>query len=152
MFDHQPRWDAWDKCSGLVHWEDPQESGGEVGSGWGIHVNPWLIHVSVWQNPLQCCEVISLQLTEINGKKKRLNVCQADRWERILGRQAISLYFLHFILNVWSSGFCLHSLNYSLLSALSQAVYSPWFFYLMSHCSITVFSSFIIFFPSFFFF
>ena len=29
--DHQPRLDAWDKCSGLVHWEDPEESGGEVG-------------------------------------------------------------------------------------------------------------------------
>ena len=25
--DHQPRWDSWDKCSGLVHWEDPEESG-----------------------------------------------------------------------------------------------------------------------------
>ena len=23
------------------------------GSGWGTHVNPWLIHVNVWQNPLQ---------------------------------------------------------------------------------------------------
>ena len=29
--DHQPRLDAWDKCSGLVHWEDPEESGGDVG-------------------------------------------------------------------------------------------------------------------------
>ena len=29
--DHQPRWDAWDKCLGLVHWEDPEESGGEGG-------------------------------------------------------------------------------------------------------------------------
>ena len=29
--DHQPRWDAWDKCSGLVHWEDPEESSGEEG-------------------------------------------------------------------------------------------------------------------------
>ena len=29
--DHQPRWDAWDKCSGLVHWEDPEESGGKGG-------------------------------------------------------------------------------------------------------------------------
>ena len=28
--DHQPRWDAWDKW-GLVHWEDPGESGGEGG-------------------------------------------------------------------------------------------------------------------------
>ena len=32
----------------------------EGGSGWGIHVTPWLIHVNVWQNPLKCCEVISL--------------------------------------------------------------------------------------------
>ena len=28
---HQPRLDAWDKCSGLVHWEDPEELGGEGG-------------------------------------------------------------------------------------------------------------------------
>ena len=28
---HQPRLDAWDKCSGLVHWEDPVGSGGEGG-------------------------------------------------------------------------------------------------------------------------
>ena len=41
------------------------------GSGWGIHVNPWLIHVNVWQKPLQCCKVISLQLIKINGKKSR---------------------------------------------------------------------------------
>ena len=27
-----------------------------------VHVHPWLIHVNVWQNPLQDCEVISLQL------------------------------------------------------------------------------------------
>ena len=30
----QPRLEAWDRCSGLVHWEDPEESGGE-GGGWG---------------------------------------------------------------------------------------------------------------------
>ena len=29
--DHQPRLDAWDKCSGLVHWEDSEGSGGEGG-------------------------------------------------------------------------------------------------------------------------
>ena len=29
--DRQPRLDAWDKCSGLVHWEDPEGSGGEAG-------------------------------------------------------------------------------------------------------------------------
>ena len=29
--DHQPRLDAWNKCSGLVHCKDPEGSGGEVG-------------------------------------------------------------------------------------------------------------------------
>ena len=67
--DHQPRLNAWDKCSGLVHWEDPEALGGEGASGWGIHVTPWLIHVNVWQNPLQCCEVISLQLIKKMKKK-----------------------------------------------------------------------------------
>ena len=28
----------------------------------GIHVNPWLIHVNVWQKPLQYCKIISLPL------------------------------------------------------------------------------------------
>ena len=39
----------------------------EGASGWGIHVNPWLIHVKVWQKPLQYCKVISCQLIKING-------------------------------------------------------------------------------------
>ena len=43
----------------------------EGGSGWGIQVTPWLIHVNVWQNPLKCCEVISLQLIKINEKKNK---------------------------------------------------------------------------------
>ena len=30
-----------------------------------LHVNPWLIHVNVWQKPLQYCKVISLQLIKI---------------------------------------------------------------------------------------
>ena len=29
--DHQPRLDAWDKCSGLVHWKDPVGLGREGG-------------------------------------------------------------------------------------------------------------------------
>ena len=40
----------------------------EGGSGWGMHVNPWLIHVNVWQKPLQYCKVISLQLLKIYEK------------------------------------------------------------------------------------
>ena len=42
----------------------------EGGLGWGTHVNPWLIHVNIWQKPLQYCKVISLQLIKINGQKK----------------------------------------------------------------------------------
>ena len=37
--------------------------------GWGTCVNPWLIHVNVWQKSLQYCKVISLQLIKINEKK-----------------------------------------------------------------------------------
>ena len=43
----------------------------EGGPGWGTHVNPWLIHVNVWQKPLQYCKVISLQLIKTNGKKRK---------------------------------------------------------------------------------
>ena len=43
----------------------------EGGSGWGTHVNPWLIHVNVWQKALQYFKVISLQLIKINEKKKK---------------------------------------------------------------------------------
>ena len=46
--------------------------GREGGSGWGTHVNPWLVHVNVWQKPLQYCKVISLQLIKINRKKKKV--------------------------------------------------------------------------------
>ena len=52
-------------CLGLMHWDDAEGwdgEGGEGDSGWGTHVHPWLIHVNVWQKPLQYCEVISLQL------------------------------------------------------------------------------------------
>ena len=44
----------------------------EGGSGWGTHVNPRLIHVNVWQKPLQYCKVSSLQLITINGKTNRM--------------------------------------------------------------------------------
>ena len=43
----------------------------EGDSGWGTHVNPWLIHVNGWQKPLQFCKVISPQLIQINDKKKK---------------------------------------------------------------------------------
>ena len=50
----------------------------EGGSGWGIHVNPWLIHVNVWQKPLQYCKVISLQLIKINEKQTNKQTKRTD--------------------------------------------------------------------------
>ena len=41
------------------------------GMGWGTCVNPWLIHVNVWQKPLQYHKIVSLQLIKINGGKKK---------------------------------------------------------------------------------
>ena len=46
--DHQPRLDAWDKCSGLVHWEDPQGSGGDGGGrgdwdGEYMYIHGWFM-------------------------------------------------------------------------------------------------------------
>ena len=48
----------------------------EGGSGWGTHVNTWLIHVNVWQKPLQYCKVISFQLIKINEKKIKMQITQ----------------------------------------------------------------------------
>ena len=60
---------AWAWCTGKTQRDRVErEVGG--GIGMGIHVNPWLIHVNVWQKPLQYCKVISLQLIKINEKNK----------------------------------------------------------------------------------
>ena len=56
----------------------------EGGSGWGTHVNPWLILVNVWQKPPQYCKVVSLQLIKINGKKKEISHCHCSHvpWKK----------------------------------------------------------------------
>ena len=41
----------------------------EGGLGWRIHVYPWLLHVNIWQKPLQYCKVISHQLIKKNKNK-----------------------------------------------------------------------------------
>ena len=100
--DHQPRLYAWDKCWGLVHWEDPEESGGEGrgrgGSGWGIHVTPWLIHVNVWQNPLKCYEVISPQLIKINEKKNMMLTIGCCKYSLIWVSSVLTLFCEEFTL------------------------------------------------------
>ena len=53
------------------------------GSGWGAHVHPWLIPVTVWQKPPEYCKVISLQLKkkqwENNNNKKKLLERQTEK-------------------------------------------------------------------------
>ena len=63
----------------------------EGGSGWGTHVNPWLIQVNVWQKPLQYCKVISLQLIKINVKKKYMETIIAKKKteKRILSQERV---------------------------------------------------------------
>ena len=56
----------------------------EGDSGWGTHVNPWLIHVNVWQRPLQYYKAVSLQLIKINEKKKRRRICLAMQGTLVL--------------------------------------------------------------------
>ena len=51
--------------SGPVYWENPEGWDGQ-GGGRGVqdvgHIYLWLIHVNVWQRPLQYYKVVSLQL------------------------------------------------------------------------------------------
>ena len=54
----------------------------EGGSGWGTHVNPWLIHVNVWQKPLKYCKVISLQLIgKKNNNVRMVWIKRSRKWK-----------------------------------------------------------------------
>ena len=49
-----PRLDAWDKCSDLVHWEDPEGSGGEGGGrgdqdGEYVYIQGWFMSMYDFQ-------------------------------------------------------------------------------------------------------
>ena len=46
----------------------------EGGSGWGTHVNPWLFHFNVWQNPLQ------YKKKKLKKWKKKRNVSKTPDW------------------------------------------------------------------------
>ena len=97
--------------------------------GTSVHVDspvkyigvPWLIHVSVWQNPLKCCEVISLQLIKINEKKKRILEWVAMPSSRGSSQPRDQTQVSHIsgrLLTLWATGedhlieFVVHSLNH----------------------------------------
>ena len=59
------------QCTGMTLRDGiEREVGG--GSERGTRVHPWLIHVNVWQKPLQYCKVISLQLKKIIFFKRNI--------------------------------------------------------------------------------
>ena len=75
----------------------------EGGSGWGTHINPWLIHVNVWQKPLQYCKVISLQLIKINRKKKEKKILCVCIYAYVSIMILSTCKFSHFILLCWNT-------------------------------------------------
>ena len=66
---HETSAQGW--CTGMTQRDGTGREVGE-GIGMGAHINPWLIHVNVWQKPLRYCKVISLQLIKTNEKKKEI--------------------------------------------------------------------------------
>ena len=73
--DRQSRLDAWDKCLGLVHWDDPEGWDGER-SGRGVQMGDTCKSMAdscqCIAKPLQYCKVISFQLIKIIGEKNHL--------------------------------------------------------------------------------
>ena len=88
----------------------------EGGSRWGTHVNPWLIHVNIWQKLLQYCKVINLQLIIINEKKEKEHSLTSytkinSKWIKTLNVRldTIELFLLLFFI---CSEFC-HTLEWN---------------------------------------
>ena len=96
----------------------------EGGSGWGTHVNPWLIHDNVWQKPLQYCKVISLQLIKINRKKR-----QNSQWFLgIINLKAV-WYGMSFVYHLW-----LHIIFSRFIELLSNNWKLLFFYLILKQC------------------
>ena len=99
----------------------------EGGSGWGTHVNPWLIHVNVWQKPLQYCKVISLQPIKKNKEKKRIlskkkkNALNFGFWSK-RGSKKNSLFSANYISP------CKSQVSLTILPAIWKSSY-PWAYF-----------------------
>ena len=74
--DRKSRLDAWDKCLGLVHWDDPEGWDGEGGrrgvqDGGHMYNHGWFMSM---YGKTHYNIVISLQLIKIIGGKKKNNI------------------------------------------------------------------------------
>ena len=78
-------------------------------SGWGTHVNPWLIHVNVQQKPLQYCKVISLQLIKINEKTKKQKTKEGDIYMHRVNSLCCTAEINNIIKHLYSHKKMLHS-------------------------------------------
>ena len=77
---HETSARAW--CTGKTQRDRVER---EVGGGiaMGNTCKSMLIHINVWQNPLQYCRVISLQLIKINLKKRNSFESVLMRWMKL---------------------------------------------------------------------
>ena len=74
------------------------------GIGMGNTCKSMLIHVTVWQKPLQYCKVISLQLIKINEKKKAL--CEKCFYQSML--TTYSIFFSFSYAKYIQEGICIY--------------------------------------------
>ena len=99
-------------------WRGKQEGGLE----WETHINPWLIHVNVWQKPLQYCKVISLQLIKINEKRKKKSGFRWEGWYDIKD-QTWSLAFPGSTIYPFSQSLSWHSaLKVNIFKNISESI------------------------------
>ena len=69
----------------------------EGGSGWGTHVNPWLFHFNVWQNPLQ-----------IKKNKNKNKINKALIWD-CLWELPVEQILKTYVVNLYSCCVCVNN-------------------------------------------
>ena len=72
----------------------------EGGSGWGTHVNPWLIHFNVWQNPLQKNQTKPKQTTTTKKQKPRKLFYKVFKRHNSLHSQSFPHLFLQIMVTL----------------------------------------------------
>ena len=83
------------------------------GSGWGTHVNPWLIHVNIWQKPLQNCKVKKIKNKKIRvsfpKKGERTSKYKINRELIVTGKENNNLFNIDIFVCIYFCA-CIHVL------------------------------------------